>query len=106
MVEEEHHLLEGIPQAWEDFKAMLLEVELKLENAKNSFRDTLQEMVETFVKEVSKNAKVLLAHQTSLKLEIMFLPKQFVNEITKLMPNKSLQEMLFSICKKYPWLTI
>jgi hypothetical protein len=67
LVEEEHHLLEGIPQAWEDFKAMLLEVELKLENAKNSFRDTLQEMVETFVKEVSKNAKLLLVHQTSLK---------------------------------------
>ncbi|CAK9199554.1 unnamed protein product [Sphagnum troendelagicum] len=65
------------------FKAMLLEVELKLENAKNSFRDTLQEMVETFVKEVSKNAKVLLAHQTSLKLEIMFLPKQFVEAFQK-----------------------
>jgi len=31
---------------------MLIEVELKLENAKNNFRDTLEEMVESFVAEV------------------------------------------------------
>ncbi|KAG0575090.1 hypothetical protein KC19_VG317400 [Ceratodon purpureus] len=50
--EEEVFLLERLPNAWEEFKIMLAEVELKLENAKNNFRDTLEEMVGDFVVEV------------------------------------------------------
>lgn len=56
--EEEKNMLEMIPRAWEEFKQMLAEVELKLENAKNNFRDTLQDMVESFVREVLHQRKI------------------------------------------------
>jgi F0F1-type ATP synthase membrane subunit b/b' len=51
--DEEKGLLESIAAKWEEFNVMLANVEQKLEQAKNNFRDTLSKMVDSFVAEVS-----------------------------------------------------
>nr|PNR35709.1 hypothetical protein PHYPA_021559 [Physcomitrium patens] len=60
--DEERALLERLPNAWEEFKGMLVEVELKLENAKNSFCDTLENMVVSFVTEVVDARQAFVEH--------------------------------------------
>lgn len=73
--DEERALLERLPNAWEEFKGMLVEVELKLENAKNSFCDTLENMVVSFVTEVCWSLYMLIQNDLTIHVMIDFSKK-------------------------------